>query len=235
MRRDVSDESDETETSTSSTSEADEQVGRSIQRLARTLVGRNYQPRVGPGKTTVHLHLTHVCGQMDETTGALTLHGWFAQVWSDWRLRWSEDTPGPEGIHSIRLTADSVWKPDITQYNTFEKSEVYEETNVLVYHEGSVLWVPKVTFYTLCSRDAQNSAIFNCTLKLGSWTMDAGTLPLEAPEGRGDDEASSIWYDAACPYVVSNLQSRIHSETYECCPDMPFQTYVSTFDVRRRR
>ena len=48
---------------------------------------------------------------------------------------------------------------------SFEKSEVYEETNVIVFHEGKVLWVPKVTFYTFCSRDAHNSGSFNCTLK----------------------------------------------------------------------
>jgi hypothetical protein len=59
-------------------------------------------------------------------------------------------------------------------------------------------------------------------------------MPLEALTWRSDDEASTFAYDAACPYTVSNLQTSIHSETYECCSE-PYHTYVATFDVRRRR
>lgn len=78
---------------------------------------------------------------------------WLRLVWSDYQLQWDEADYG--GIGVLRLPPDKVWKPDIVLFNNADGNyEVRYKSNVLIYPNGEVLWVPPAIY--------QVSLIFEC-------------------------------------------------------------------------
>lgn len=88
-------------------------------------------------------------------------------MWNDYQLQWDEADYG--GIAVLRLPPDKVWKPDIVLFNKYvlimkSKSifiylnfvyfyysadgnyEVRYKSNVLIYPNGEVLWVPPAIY-----------------------------------------------------------------------------------------
>lgn len=51
------------------------------------------------------------------------------------------------GIGVLRLPPDKVWKPDIVLFNNADGNyEVRYKSNVLIYPNGEVLWVPPAIY-----------------------------------------------------------------------------------------
>ncbi|GIY30379.1 neuronal acetylcholine receptor subunit alpha-7 [Caerostris extrusa] len=72
--------------------------------------------------------------------------------WNDDMLKWN---PSGEfgNISFINLPHQEVWKPDLAVYSATPDKALFPTANnrVLLYHNGSVLWVP---FFTI-KADAQ--------------------------------------------------------------------------------
>jgi len=56
-----------------------------------------------------------------------------------------------------------------------------EQTNVLIYPTGQVLWVPPCRYVSMCGNTLKNnpSNLLNCPLIFGSWTYDGWALGLQ--------------------------------------------------------
>nr|XP_023411923.1 acetylcholine receptor subunit beta [Loxodonta africana] len=70
--------------------------------------------------------------------------------WTDYRLSW--DPAEHEGINSLRITAESVWLPDVVLMNNNDGNfEVALDINVVVSSDGSVRWQPPGLYRSSCS------------------------------------------------------------------------------------
>ncbi|KAI5752240.1 hypothetical protein M8J77_015109 [Diaphorina citri] len=70
---------------------------------------------------------------------------WLRLMWTDYQLQWDEADYG--GIGVLRLPPDKVWKPDIVLFNNADGNyEVRYKSNVLIYPNGEVLWVPPAIY-----------------------------------------------------------------------------------------
>ncbi|XP_017757070.1 PREDICTED: neuronal acetylcholine receptor subunit alpha-7-like, partial [Eufriesea mexicana] len=102
-----------------------------------------------------------------------------AKEWTDYNLQWNESDYG--GVKDLRITPNKLWKPDILMYNSADEGfDGTYQTNVVVTHNGSCLYVPPGIFKSTCKIDI---AWFpfddqHCKMKFGSWTYDGTQVDL---------------------------------------------------------
>jgi len=78
-------------------------------------------------------------------------------------------------ITVLRVSSSEVYIPDIMLYNAAEfQKEALVKTNVLVYSNGLIMWVPPGTYKSSCRLNLKNWPFDEhlCFLKFGSWTYD---------------------------------------------------------------
>jgi nicotinic acetylcholine receptor len=104
-----------------------------------------------------------------------------------------------DNVQNLRLPPDRVWRPDVLLYNSVDKEfySVYH-TNVVVYADGTVNWVPPgilrfsckmdITFFPfdeqLCWMKVRVCVHMIISFQFGSWSFDGTKIDLE-PEGIG--------------------------------------------------
>ncbi|KAK5971914.1 Neuronal acetylcholine receptor subunit alpha-7, partial [Trichostrongylus colubriformis] len=125
-----------------------------------------------------------------------------------------------------------LWTPDVLLYNSADPQfDSSFQSNVLVYPDGMVNWIPPGIFRISC-RIAVAWFPFDiqeCFLKFGSWTFDGSKLHLDVDDN-GFDLSSYIQngeWELTATSVVQNIQH------YQCCPE-PYYDVVFTFIIRRR-
>ena len=67
-----------------------------------------------------------------------------------------------------------MWKPDIVLFNNADGNyEVRYKSNVLIYPDGEVLWVPPAIYQSSCTIDVTYFPFDQqtCIMKFGSWTF----------------------------------------------------------------
>ncbi|EZA62225.1 Acetylcholine receptor subunit beta-like protein [Ooceraea biroi] len=104
---------------------------------------------------------------------------WLRFVWMDYQLQWDEADYG--GIGVLRLPPDKVWKPDIVLFNNADGNyEVRYKSNVLIYPNGEVLWVPPAIYQSSCTIDVTYFPFDQqtCIMKFGSWTFNGDQVSL---------------------------------------------------------
>lgn len=70
--------------------------------------------------------------------------------WTDYRLSW--DPEEHDGIDMLRITAESVWLPDVVLLNNNDGNfDVALDINVVVSSDGSVRWQPPGLYRSSCS------------------------------------------------------------------------------------
>ncbi|KYN17440.1 Neuronal acetylcholine receptor subunit alpha-7 [Trachymyrmex cornetzi] len=133
----------------------------------------------------------------DEKNQILTTNAWLKLEWTDYNLQWNESEYG--GVKDLRITPNKLWKPDILMYNRttnlciamklyinhlkyLNADEGFDgtyQTNVVVTHNGSCLYVPPGIFKSTCKIDITWFPFDDqhCDMKFGSWTYD-GNQPL---------------------------------------------------------
>ncbi len=87
------------------------------------------------------------------------------------------------GIDVLRVSSEEVFLPDIMLYNMEDYLSMKAnliKTNVLVYSNGLMLWVPPGTYKSVCRVDVRNWPFDEhmCFLKFGSWTYDGYVLDI---------------------------------------------------------
>lgn len=153
-----------------------------------------------------------------------------SQEWTDEKLRWNPEDYGDLKI--IRTSAESIWKPDLLLYNNAKTSNIdhFGLTDVLIYNDGKILWVPPTDFHTFCRLNLRLWPFDQqtCHVKLGSWVHDASSLNLTLNTKPGvdtTDDESEVW-------TIQNITVKHNTVTYECCPE-PYVDVEYFFTVKR--
>uniref|UniRef100_A0A8D2LDW2 Acetylcholine receptor subunit beta n=1 Tax=Varanus komodoensis TaxID=61221 RepID=A0A8D2LDW2_VARKO len=113
--------------------------------------------------------------------------------WIDYRLTW--DPADFDGITSIRIFSDEVWRPDIFLMNNNDGVfDIALKVNVLVSHDGSVRWQPPAVYRSSCSIQVTYFPFDwqNCTMVFRSYTYDASEVTLLHPLGKDGKERKEV-------------------------------------------
>ncbi|XP_055352176.1 neuronal acetylcholine receptor subunit alpha-2-like isoform X1 [Paramacrobiotus metropolitanus] len=192
-----------------------------------------------PVRVNVGLQVAGVQHDRSESD-LLILHGFLDLRWENSRLAW--DPLQHHNITAVRLPADRVWVPDMTLYNSAfinsydtRSRAVFpgERQLVSVRSDGTVMWIPRVTFPLSCNstRNAAGDEV-HCAIKLASWTYDASQIDLRT---WGDithrHDYSNLYSSRDSSYRIIDSTAVRNEVSYSCCP----QAYPSidiTFTAR---
>lgn len=98
---------------------------------------------------------------------------WLQVKWYDYQMQWKPEKYG--GIQSIRVPPNQVWTPDVVLFNNADgKYEASFKSNVVVYSNGDMNWVPPAIYKSSCYIDVEFFPFDKqtCDLRFGSWTYD---------------------------------------------------------------
>ncbi|XP_018566642.1 neuronal acetylcholine receptor subunit alpha-7 isoform X8 [Anoplophora glabripennis] len=168
---------------------------------------------------------------VDEKNQLLITNIWLSLEWNDYNLRWNETDYG--GVKDLRITPNKLWKPDVLMYNSADEGfDGTFQTNVVVKHNGSCLYVPPGIFKSTCKIDITWFPFDDqhCDMKFGSWTYDGNQLDLVLNSEEGGDLSDFItngeWYLLGMPGKKNTI-------VYQCCPE-PYVDVTFTIQIRRR-
>ncbi|KAK5639398.1 hypothetical protein RI129_011890 [Pyrocoelia pectoralis] len=168
---------------------------------------------------------------VDEKNQLLITNIWLSLEWNDYNLRWNESEYG--GVKDLRITPNKLWKPDVLMYNSADEGfDGTFQTNVVVKHNGSCLYVPPGIFKSTCKIDITWFPFDDqhCDMKFGSWTYDGNQLDLILNSENGGDLSDFItngeWYLIGMPGKKNTI-------VYQCCPE-PYVDVTFTIQIRRR-
>ncbi|XP_003791197.1 acetylcholine receptor subunit beta [Otolemur garnettii] len=112
--------------------------------------------------------------------------------WTDYRLSW--DPAEYDGIDLLRITAESVWLPDVVLLNNNDGNfDVALYINVVVSSDGSVRWQPPGIYRSSCSIQVTYFPFDwqNCTMVFSSYSYDSSEVSLQTglgPDGKEQQE-----------------------------------------------
>ena len=111
----------------------------------------------------------------------LTTTGYLTIKWTDQLLQWTSSTYN--GISSILVPQNNIWRPDITLDNGMESKtglgKKFIQTTVA--SDGSVTWSPYEVFQTSCSIDVAHFPFDSqkCDIKFVTWMNDDAKVKLD--------------------------------------------------------
>ncbi|CAJ0929499.1 unnamed protein product, partial [Mesorhabditis belari] len=151
---------------------------------------------------------------VDEKEQVMHTNVWVTLRWYDFQMRWNPVEYGE--IRNIRVSPDKVWLPDIVLFNNADGTfEVSFECNVVIEHDGSMLWVPPAIYKSSCIIDVEYFPFDEqtCYMIFGSWTYNEKEIILEFSTAEYVDlseySISSIWDVIDAPASLVNKRSRI--------------------------
>ncbi|XP_058532350.1 acetylcholine receptor subunit beta isoform X2 [Ochotona princeps] len=114
--------------------------------------------------------------------------------WADYRLSW--DPTEYDGIELLRITASSVWLPDVVLLNNNDGNfDVALDMNVVVSSNGSVHWQPPGIYRSSCSIQVTYFPFDwqNCTMVFSSYSYDSSEVSLHTGLGPDGQERQEIY------------------------------------------
>ncbi|KAH3789199.1 neuronal acetylcholine receptor subunit beta-2-like [Dreissena polymorpha] len=110
--------------------------------------------------------------EFDEAKEALKTAGFLSLVWIDEYLQWNSSQFN--GIDSIFLPQDDIWKPDISLKNSFASFTGLGSSylNVYVRNTGEVFWYPYQVLESTCDVEIRYFPfdVQTCNLKFTAWS-----------------------------------------------------------------
>jgi nicotinic acetylcholine receptor len=117
---------------------------------------------------------------LDEKKQIMKTNIWLRLKWEDYQLTWDRDQFA--GIHTIRITPNRVWHPDIVLFNNADgRFEVSFKSNILLDENGTLMWIPCSIYKSSCTIDV-NYFPFDeqsCEMIYGSWTYNGDEVQLQ--------------------------------------------------------
>ncbi|GBL87174.1 Acetylcholine receptor subunit alpha-like 1 [Araneus ventricosus] len=150
------------------------------------------------------------------------LDTWLYMTWDDAYLRWNPSEYG--GLDQLSISANEVWRPDVALYTASPDTYLFPTviTNVVIFHNGTVVWVPPYTFKSRCPPAAGQvtADTFQCTLEVGSWTYDVRRVTMQEREqnvlqGMGRES----FKDTDEKWTLESMVAHSEQKLYSCCPD----------------
>ncbi|KAG5872954.1 hypothetical protein JTB14_022154 [Gonioctena quinquepunctata] len=155
---------------------------------------------------------------------------WLRLVWNDYQLRWDEADYG--GIAVLRLPPDKVWKPDIVLFNNADGNyEVRYKSNVLIYPNGEVLWVPPAIYQSSCTIDVTYFPFDQqtCIMKFGSWTFNGDQVSLALYNNKNFVDLSDYWKSGTWDIIEVPAYLNIYEGNH------PTETDITFYIIIRRK
>ncbi|KAK6493617.1 neuronal acetylcholine receptor subunit alpha-9-II [Huso huso] len=167
---------------------------------------------------------------MDERNQILTAYLWIRQTWYDAYLKWDKDDY--DGLDSIRIPSNLVWRPDIVLYN--KADDEYSgpvDTNVVLRYDGQITWDSPAITKSSCVVDVSYFPFDNqqCNLTFGSWTYNGNQIDIDMGMDSGDlsDFVENVEWECHGMPAAKNVI------TYGCCSD-PYPDITYTLLLKRR-
>uniref|UniRef100_A0A336M7W8 CSON013285 protein n=1 Tax=Culicoides sonorensis TaxID=179676 RepID=A0A336M7W8_CULSO len=155
---------------------------------------------------------------------------WLRLVWSDYQLQWDEADYG--GIGVLRLPPDKVWKPDIVLFNNADGNyEVRYKSNVLIYPNGEVLWVPPAIYQSSCTIDVTYFPFDQqtCIMKFGSWTFNGDQVSLALYNNKNFVDLSDYWKSGTWDIIEVPAYLNVYEGNH------PTETDITFYIIIRRK
>ncbi|KAI6204426.1 hypothetical protein M3Y94_00673000 [Aphelenchoides besseyi] len=151
---------------------------------------------------------------VDEKDQTMNTNVWLTLKWTDFQMVWNPTHYG--GLKEIRVSPDKVWLPDIVLFNNADGNyEVSFMCNVVIGHEGNMLWVPPALYKSSCILDVEYFPFDEqtCHLVFGSWTYNQDEIHMDFIQAEMIDlsvfQTSSIWDLIDAPASLVNKRSRM--------------------------
>merc|ERR1719412_1688871 len=157
---------------------------------------------------------------------------WLRLVWKDYQLQWDEADYG--GISVLRLPPDKVWKPDIVLFNNADGNyEVRYKSNVLIYPDGEVLWIPPAIYQSSCTIDVTYFPFDQqtCIMKFGSWTFTGDQVSLSLFNNKNHVDLSDYWKSGTWDIIEVPAYLNVHNDT----GPQPTETDITFYITIRRK
>jgi len=185
-------------------------------------------------KVTVNVGMALIHLDLNEKKSILDVDAWMRMSWTDENLRWNHSEF--QGLDQIHFGPDELWKPDIFLYNNADSESVhkYSGTQLLVFPDGKVLWVPPAKLRSFCKINLKMWPldIQTCTMKFGSWTSHGDQIDIGLYEGSSNVELLNL-YTNNKEWTIQSTAANISKTKYQCCeekyPDITFR-----FTIQRK-
>ncbi|XP_036308202.1 acetylcholine receptor subunit beta [Pipistrellus kuhlii] len=151
---------------------------------------RELGERVG---VSVGLRLAQLIS-LNEKDEEMTTKVYLDLEWKDYRLSW--DPADYEGIDLLRITAASVWLPDVVLLNNNDGNfGVALDINVVVASDGSVRWQPPGNYRSSCSIQVTYFPFDwqNCTMVFRSYSYDSSEVSLHTGAGPDGQDRQEVY------------------------------------------
>ncbi|XP_003773346.1 neuronal acetylcholine receptor subunit alpha-9 [Sarcophilus harrisii] len=167
---------------------------------------------------------------MDERNQILTAYLWIRQIWYDAYLKWDRDQY--DGLDTIRIPSDLVWRPDIVLYNKADdESSEPVNTNVVLRYDGLITWDSPAITKSSCVVDVSYFPFDDqqCNLTFGSWTYNGNQVDIFNALDSGDlsDFIEDVEWEIHGMPAVKNVI------TYGCCSE-PYPDITFTLILKRK-
>ncbi|KAM7538052.1 hypothetical protein Aperf_G00000059745 [Anoplocephala perfoliata] len=149
---------------------------------------------------------------IDERRQVMKSNVWLPMVWRDYQLTWDPADYG--GLKVVRLPHNRVWKPDIVLFNNADGNyEVVWQPNLLLRHDGSILWMPPAVYESSCAIDVEYFPFDEqeCEMKFGSWAFDASRISMGFYSSLKFVDLSDYWRSGTWDLV--DVPARIENTT----------------------
>lgn len=202
------------------------------------------KPSGGPSQqltVKMGLRLSQVL-KMDEKNQIITISVWLRQEWYDLRLQW--DPNDYQGIKTLYIPSDQLWKPDIVLYNNADGDFVITlSKKAIVHYSGKILWEPPAIYKSYCPIDMEYFPfdMQECFLKFSTWSYNGHEVDLQHV-CNGTDTGEEIViqrgidlkdYYPNVEWDVINVTARRKVKFYPCCPE-PYPDITFNITLRRR-
>ncbi|KAL3083158.1 hypothetical protein niasHS_010960 [Heterodera schachtii] len=168
---------------------------------------------------------------VDEKNQIVHISAWLDYLWNDYKLRWDPTEYG--NISNVRFPVGKIWRPDVLLYNSVDASfDSTFPTNMIVYNDGNVSWVPPGIFKISCKIDITWFPFDEqrCFFKFGSWTYSGFYVDLQPAEGGFDTSEYLPNGEWALPMTTVARTEKF----YDCCPNEPYPDLTFFLHMRRR-
>ncbi|XP_036694676.1 neuronal acetylcholine receptor subunit alpha-6-like [Balaenoptera musculus] len=173
--------------------------------------------------------LLESAGHKDEVNQIMETNLWLRHIWNDYKLRW--DPVEYDGIETLRVPAEKIWKPDIVLYNNAVSDfQVKGKTKALLKYDGMITWTPPAIFKSSCPMDITFFPFDhqNCSLKFGSWTYDKAEIDLLIIGSKVD--MNDFWENSE--WEIVDVSGYKHDMKYNCCEEI-YTDITYSFYIRR--
>ncbi|KAM9622960.1 neuronal acetylcholine receptor subunit alpha-6 isoform 1-T1 [Trichechus inunguis] len=179
---------------------------------------------------TVHFEVAITqLANVDEVNQIMETNLWLRHIWNDYKLRW--DPVEYDGIETLRVPADKIWKPDIVLYNNAVGDFQGDgKTKALLKYDGMITWTPPAIFKSSCLMDITFFPFDhqNCSLKFGSWTYDKAKIDLLIIGSKVD--MNDFWENSE--WEIVDASGYKHDIKYNCCEEI-YTDITYSFYIRR--